>query len=63
VGLLTSDRPLSAGLAHNGKKYTGERYNWEKIKRLYFKIFKDFIRDKGSGIFHGTSVEGEGESG
>lgn len=51
VRLMTHDRSLLTRLARSGKRYTEERYNWEKIKRLYFEIFKDFISDKGSGHF------------
>ena len=45
VRLMTSDRRLSAGLAQNGKRYTEERYNWEKIKGLYLRIVRDFTLD------------------
>jgi glycosyltransferase involved in cell wall biosynthesis len=45
VRLMTSDRPLSAGLAHNGKRSTEPRSNWEKIKRLYLRSVKDFACD------------------
>ena len=48
VGMMTSDRRLSAGLAHNGKKYTEEEYNWEKIKRRYLRLVEDFVYDAGS---------------
>jgi glycosyltransferase involved in cell wall biosynthesis len=49
VRLMISDRNLSAGLALNGKRYTEDRYNWKKIKRLYLEIFEDLIDDKGLG--------------
>jgi len=48
VRLMTGDRGLSAGLANNGKRYTEKQYNWEKIKRLYLGIFKEFIHSEGS---------------
>jgi len=47
VALMTSDRRLSAGLAQNGKKYTEEEYNWEKIKLRYLRLVKDFVHDAG----------------
>ena len=46
--LMTHDRSLSTRLALNGKRYTEEQYNWEKIKRLYLRIVKDFSLDARS---------------
>ena len=48
VRLMTHDRSLSTRLALNGKRYTEEQYNWEKIKRLYLRIVKDFSLDARS---------------
>jgi glycosyltransferase involved in cell wall biosynthesis len=49
LGLMTQDRSLSTSLALNGKRYTVLQYNWEKIKRLYLQIFRDFCLLKGKG--------------
>lgn len=43
--ILTSNRTLSIQLARNGKRYTKEEYNWDRITDCYVSILKTVVND------------------